>query len=76
MTPVELRRIAERLPSAEQLKILSGQLRKEHGLDTHRDSLYHLLRFRGVSDFYAQVGVFYKRGLLSIKPEGDDTQTG
>jgi len=69
MKKLEIKQIAEQLSTDEQLKILSGEMREEHGLDTGRDSLYQALRFRhDLSDFYAQVAVFYQSGKLSVKP--------
>ena len=68
MTKVEIKHIAQQLTTDEQLGILNGDMRKKHGLDTDRHSLYNILRFRGHSDFYAQVAVYYKQGHLSIKP--------
>ena len=69
MTKPEIKQVAEKLTTDEQLAILNGDMREEHGLDTGRDSLYNTLRFsRGHSDFYAQVAVYYKAGKLSVKP--------
>jgi len=68
MNKLKIKTIANQLPTDEQLAILNGDMRKEHGLDTSREGIYNTLRFRGMSDFYAQVAVYYKAGKLSIKP--------
>ena len=68
MKKTEIKYIANQLTTDEQIAILSGEMRKTHGLDTSRQGLYNTLRFRGISDFYAQVEVFYRAGHLSVKP--------
>jgi len=68
MNKLEIKVIANQLTTDEQLEILSGQMREKHGLDTNLHGLYNTLRFRGISDFYAQVAVYYKSGKLSVKP--------
>ena len=68
MTKLEIKRIAGQLTTDEQLEILSGEMRKKHGIDTSLQGIYNTLRFRGMSDFYAQVAVYFKAGLLSVKP--------
>ncbi len=68
MTKLEIKRIAGQLTTDEQLEILSGEMRKKHGIDTSTQGIYNTLRFRGMSDFYAQVAVFFKAGKLSVKP--------
>ena len=69
MNKLEIKAIANQLTTDEQLAILNGNMREEHGLDTNIQSLYNTLRFRGMSDFYAQVAVYYKAGKLSVKPK-------
>ena len=68
MKKIEIIRIATQLTTGEQLEILSGEMRKKHGIDTSLQGYYNTLRFRGISDFYAQVAVFFKAGKLSVKP--------
>jgi len=45
-------------------KILRGELRGEHGLETDSDSMYFNLRQKGYSDLEAQYKVYNFRGLL------------
>ena len=52
------------IPEKIVMRILSGEMRQEYGLETDSDSMYNKLRMDGLSDLEAQYMVYKSRGLL------------
>jgi len=46
------------------MRILSGELRQKHGLETDSGSMYHKLVMEGHGDLEAQYMVYKSRGLI------------
>ena len=61
---VDLRTMNLIIPQKIVDKIMSGEMRRLHGLETGVGSLYLRLRSEGASDLDAQYRVYKSRGLI------------